>query len=156
MTPADLPAVRELNDAAVPAVPPTTVPELAQLVAHAALALVEDRGAGPEAFLVAVAPGADYDSENYRWFEAQGVPHLYIDRIVVGESLRGAGVGRALYGAVDARARELGAQRVTCEVNLVPPNPESLAFHARMGFERAGEQWTKGDTTQVALLTKSL
>ena len=27
-----------------------------------------------------------------------------------------------------------------CEVNLAPPNPESLKFHARIGFREVGRQ----------------
>jgi predicted GNAT superfamily acetyltransferase len=45
---------------------------------------------------------------------------------------------------------------VTCEVNLDPPNPESLAFHARLGFARVGEQETKGGSVTVALLAAEL
>ena len=41
---------------------------------------------------------------------------------------------------------------MTCEVNIEPPNPASLAFHARMGFDRVGEQSTKGGEVVVALL----
>jgi uncharacterized protein len=28
----------------------------------------------------------------------------------------------------------LGEQRLTAEVNEKPPNPESMAFHAKLGF----------------------
>ena len=77
---------------------------------------------------------------------------MYVDRIVVGEGARGAGVGRALYAAVFARARDFGRAEVTCEVNVRPANPGSLAFHARLGFERLEEQETKGGAYRVALL----
>jgi predicted GNAT superfamily acetyltransferase len=99
-----------------------------------------------------VDPGADYASENYRYFEARDTDSLYIDRIVVGEEQRGSGLGRVLYGAVFERAREDGRTEVTCEVNIEPPNPESLAFHDRMGFKRVGTQSTKGGAIVVALL----
>ena len=45
---------------------------------------------------------------------------------------------------------------MTCEVNLEPPNPESLAFHDRLGFGRVGEQATKGGSVVVALLSRDV
>ncbi len=50
----------------------------------------------------------------------------------------------------EARARDL--ERVTCEVNLVPPNPGSLAFHHRLGFERMGELQHIPGEKEVAML----
>jgi predicted GNAT superfamily acetyltransferase len=149
----DLPAVLALNNAAVPAVPPATLPEIADLVTIAGLALVAETDPGhPAAFLLAMDPGVDHDSENYRWFAARSDSFVYVDRIVVGEDARGTGIGRALYDAVFDRAREFGRAEVTCEVNVRPPNPGSLAFHARLGFERLEEQETKGGAYRVALL----
>lgn len=149
----DLPAVLALNNAAVPAVPPATRQELAELVILAGLAVVAETSPGrPAGFLLAMDPGEDYDSENYRWFSRRGDSFVYVDRIVVAEDERGTGIGRALYDAAFARAAEHERAEVTCEVNLRPENPESLAFHARLGFERVGEQETKGGAVRVALL----
>ncbi len=148
---ADLGRIAELNNAAYPAVPNLDVAELERLLAFPGLALVADHDGVVAGFLLAMDPGSDYESENYRYFEGRG-PSLYIDRIVVDRALRGAGVGRRLYEAVFGRARKDGRPEVTCEVNLQPPNPESLAFHARMGFRRVGEQDTKGGLYTVALL----
>ncbi len=149
--PADLGRVIELNNAAYPAVPNLDVAELQRLLAFPGLSLVAEREGSVVGFLVAMDPGADYESENYLFFAGRG-PSLYIDRIVVDASLRGAGVGRALYGAVFDKAKADSRPEVTCEVNLQPPNPESLAFHSRMGFARVGEQDTKGGLYTVALL----
>ncbi len=124
-----------------------------RLIGLSSLALVgvgaDDRVHG---FLIAVDPGSAYESENYRFFEDRGIPHLYVDRIVVDSDARGSGIGRLLYAAVFERARSAGLAEVTCEVNLEPPNPESLAFHARLGFTQIAEQRTKGGTIRVALL----
>jgi predicted GNAT superfamily acetyltransferase len=150
---ADISAIVELNDAAYPAVPITSVAEMTALVALAGFTSVLAADAGPvQAFLIGLRPGAAYASENYRYFEARGTDFLYVDRIVVAESLRGRQVGRSLYESVFALARAEGRAEVTCEVNLDPPNPGSLAFHARMGFARVGEQPTKNGTVTVALL----
>ncbi|BDZ44692.1 acetyltransferase [Naasia aerilata] len=152
LTPADHGRVIDLNNAAYPAVPNVDAAELAELVAHTSLALVAVAGHAVVGFLLAVDPGAQYESENYRFFESRGVPSLYIDRIVIDDEFRGGGVGRALYTAVFERAKQDGRAEVTCEVNLQPPNPQSLAFHERMGFRRIGQQDTKGGAYTVALL----
>lgn len=152
LRPADHARVVDLNNDAYPAVPVVDAAELADLVAKTSLALVAVDGSRVVGFLLAVDPGADYASENYRYFEGRGVPSVYIDRVVVERSFRGGGLGRALYDAVFDKARTDGRREVTCEVNLQPPNPESLAFHERMGFRRVGQQDTKGGAVTVALL----
>src|SRR4051794_5019255 len=147
----DLEALVGLNDAAYPAVPITPVDEFARLLAYGALVLVVDDGA-PAGFLITMSPGLDYASENYRWFSARSSDFFYVDRIVLAPRLQGLGLGRRLYEAAFAAAAERGARELVAEVNLEPPNPGSLAFHARMGFARVGEQPTKGGETVVALL----
>ncbi len=151
LRPSDYGRVVDLNNAAFPAVPNADVAELTRLAGYAGLALVAEHESAIVGFLLAMDPGADYESENYRFFAQRG-PSLYIDRIVVDGHIRGAGVGRALYDAVFAKAKADGRPEVTCEVNLQPPNPQSLAFHERMGFARVGEQHTKGGAYTVALL----
>lgn len=145
-----------LNNAAVPAVPITSHAEMAALLEVADHAFGWDDGGTLLGFLLAMEPGAAYDSENYRYFEARGIDHLYVDRIVVDERSRGSGVGRRLYERAFSLARAAGRREVTCEVNVDPPNPRSLAFHARLGFLEVGRQRTKGDTVGVALLAASV
>ena len=153
----DLAALAALNDAAVPNVNALGEAGLAEQLARCELALTVDDGAGrPAALLLALAPGADYASENYAWFAANQPPSLYVDRIVVGEALRGGGIGASLYAAVFERAAELELPLVTCEVNLDPPNPRSLAFHKRLGFRQIGTQLTKNNSTRVALLSREV
>jgi uncharacterized protein len=155
LEPADLPVVVDLNNDAVPAVPMMNEDEMALLTAVASLALVavdEDDPADPLAFLIAIDPGTAYASENYGWFARRSDDFLYVDRIVVGSDSRGSGLGRQLYGAVFDRARTDGRREVTCEVNLKPANPSSMAFHGALGFAQVGEQPTKGGSVVVALL----
>ncbi|MFD1720395.1 GNAT family N-acetyltransferase [Amnibacterium endophyticum] len=150
---ADLAAVVALNNAAQPAVPPVDRGGLAELTVLASVAVVAEEVPGePLGFLIAMDPGVDYASENYRWFMQRGGSFVYVDRIVVTPSAKGRGVGRALYGAAFDRAREHGLDEVTCEVNVRPANPDSLAFHERLGFRRLEEQETKGGAYRVALL----
>ena len=156
-------AVLELNQHWVPHVGSVTRDQMVSLVEQADLALVVERrtGDGPpmlEGFVVVMAPGADYDSPNYRYFEqARAAGDLgefrYVDRIVVATAAHRRGVGRRLYDAVFDHARERGATTVTCEVNVEPPNPVSTAFHSSLGFVEVGRQSNYGGAVTVAFMT---
>jgi len=89
------------------------------------------------ALLIGFGPGAAYRSANYRWVSERYGDFVYIDRVIVGRDLQGQGVGRALYGEVFALAQFRGVP-VLCEVNRVPPNPVSEAFHTSLGFAEVG------------------
>ena len=105
--------------------------------------------------LIAFGPGAAYASPNYRWFDARHADFLYVDRVVVDAACRGAGLGRALYGALRDHASGR-TPLLACEVNEQPPNPASMAFHERFGFAAVGRQETEGGTKQVALMEMPL
>ena len=60
------------------------------------------------------------------------VKTLYIDDLCVDETLRGQHVGRALYDAAVALARENGCYNVT--LNVWSCNPSALRFYERMGM----------------------
>lgn len=157
LTPADVDRLVELDNAAVPAVSPTDAADMQRLLALSALALaIVDDADDVLAFALLMTPGADYDSENYRFFEARGTDFLYVDRIVVTEEARNRGLGAELYRAVFDAARAQGRAEVTCEVNVDPPNPGSLRFHDRLGFTEVGRQETKGGSVTVALLAASV
>ncbi|QYK41045.1 MAG: GNAT family N-acetyltransferase [Paracoccaceae bacterium] len=112
---------------------------LAQLVGWSAMAVaVTDGQGGALGFLIGMAAGSDYDSPNYRWF-AERLPRFsYVDRVVVAPQAQGRGVARMLYAAYADHARAAGLGPLCCEVNTVPPNPASDAFHARLGFAEMG------------------
>ena len=143
----------EINNSGYPAVPLAQAEDITALMALSCLVLIaEDDQGVPLGFLMAMDPGQDYDSENYVFFESRFTNHLYIDRIVLTEDARGLGVGSELYERVFQRAKDDGRERVTCEVNLEPPNPGSLRFHRRWGFEDVDTQPTKGGHVVVQLL----
>lgn len=153
----DLDDVLRLNNDATPAVNELTAEQLAALRAMCDVALVATGNSGDViAFLLSLAGGQEYLSENYQWFEARKTRHQYIDRIVVSSGARGTGVGRAMYESVFERARERSATEVTAEVNLHPANPRSMAFHERLGFRQLGEQETKNGAVRVALLSRAV
>jgi predicted GNAT superfamily acetyltransferase len=155
LTSADIPQLVELNNRNVPAVSPSDADGMAALLSltDATVAVVDE--SAPQTllgFILLMRPGVDYDSENYRWFEARGSDFLYVDRIVVADAAQNRGVGAALYREVFRDAAERGIAEVACEVNVDPPNPGSLRFHGRLGFAEVGRQATKGDTITVAML----
>jgi predicted GNAT superfamily acetyltransferase len=153
--PSDHTAALHLNAGVVPNV--NWIPEatLAALHAQAFAFLVARAGGELAGFVLALCEDADYASPNFRWFQARYPRFVYVDRIVVDPHWRGAGVGRRLYAELEARARPR-APLVACEVNLRPPNPGSLAFHERSGFEEVGEQETEGGAKRVRMLVKLL
>ena len=92
-----------------------------------------------KAFLLAFDQKPADLSPNFDWFAARLADFVYIDRVVVAAAAHGQGLGKALYERLFDEARVAGFRRITCEVNLDPPNPGSLAFHDRMGFVAMGE-----------------
>lgn len=153
----DLAAVTALNQAASPAVNALSEPEMAALIEMCDVRLVATTPAHRvTAFVLSMGAGTEYGSENYRWFEARGYRHQYIDRIVVDPSAKGPGIGRALYETVFEQARTSGAAHLTTEVFLDPPNPGSMAFHERLGFIHTAEQVIRDGTVRVALLERSV
>lgn len=136
---ADLPEILALNQEHVPHVGTLAAPALHALWQSAAAAVQLRDDQGLVGFVLAMAPTARYASPNFQWFCRRGGAFLYVDRIAVARRCFGQGAGRQLYQAVFAAARQDGFASVTCEVNTLPPNPDSLAFHMRLGFEQVGE-----------------
>lgn len=100
-----------------------------------------------DSLLLAFDQGAPYDSPNFHWFRGRYDRFVYVDRVVVAPAARGRGLARLLYGALAARAASADVARIACEVNAVPPNPASDAFHARLGFVPVGEAGLPGGKT---------
>jgi uncharacterized protein len=151
----DLDDALALNQQWVPHVGAVTRGSLSAIVDMSSLALVARDARGLlVGFVLVLPPGVDYASPNYRFFSDRSDDFRYVDRIAVHPSTQGTGLGRRLYEAVVAHAVAAGASRVNAEVNLDPPNPDSVAFHAALGFVEVGRQWTYGDTVQVQLLER--
>jgi len=143
-----------LNNDAVPAVNGHDEDSWDALVGMAHAVRVAETTAGIAAFMVLMAPPASYGSLNYRWFAERYPSFLYVDRIVVAPAAQGTGIGRALYADGIETCRAMGSPVFTCEVNEEPPNPGSLAFHRRLGFEPVGRQETEGGAKRVVLLAR--
>jgi predicted GNAT superfamily acetyltransferase len=147
-------AALALNNSAVPNMNELSPEMFAWLTGHADYFRVAEDEGGLVGFVIALRPGHDYWSLNYQWFAAQGGDFLYLDRVVVAEHARGMGVGRALYDDIDRFASGRWP-RITLEVNLLPPNLASLAFHERLGFRRVGVREEESGTKAVVLMERS-
>ena len=154
--PEDEDFILALNAASTPAVGEMSAEDFAQISGWAHRILVAEAGGEPAGFLILIRPGSEYPSDNFAWFEQQFDNHLYIDRIAVRKSAWGAGVGRTLYDAAIRIAAELGEKRLTAEVNEDPPNPESMAFHARLGFRHLLSRTSPRLGKVVAMLERPL
>ena len=151
--PADDEAVLALNLAEEVSLAPMDRDRLAYVRSRADRFDVIEVDGGPAGFVVTMAPGSDYDSPNYRWFgDRYGLDFYYLDRIALAPTVRRRGVAGLVYDEVEAVAAD--RRRMALEVNLVPPNPASLAFHLRRGYAEVGRL---GDEDHlVVLLTKEL
>lgn len=147
--------VLALNAACTPAVADMSREDYRDIVGWAHRVLVAELDDKPCGFVILIRPGSAYPSDNYAWFEAKFDRHLYVDRIAVSEAARGEGVGRALYEEAMRMAGKLGEQRITAEVNEDPPNPESMAFHTRLGFRFLHSRPSRHGKT-VAMLERPL
>ncbi|GAB6195128.1 GNAT family N-acetyltransferase [Lysobacter xanthus] len=137
-TPDDQETLLALNEASVAVLSPLDAERLARLHTRSALCRVAHDEGRVQAFVLAFREEADYDSENYRWFDARYPAFLYVDRVVVAAASRGTGLGRALYADVFEHARRSGVPIVVCEFDVDPPNPASERFHAAQGFAELG------------------
>ena len=147
----DFEAILKLNDAEVKQTSPLDADSLRSLVLMSAHSSVVTLDGEVAAFLIALREGTSYASENYRWFVARLPRFLYVDRVVVDARFSGCGIGSRLYADLFAFARTQEVDTVTCEYNLVPPNPASRAFHAKHGFCELGTQWVAGGSKRVSL-----
>ena len=149
LTVGDIDSLVDINNAGYPAVPRADSEDMRDLfdLCSYRMGVADDEGS-----LVGFALA----SENYVFFDSRFENHLYIDRVVLADSARGLGAGTMLYDHLFEFAKAQGRATVTCEVNLDPPNPGSLRFHRRFGFEDVDTQATKGGTVVVQLLQSPL
>jgi predicted GNAT superfamily acetyltransferase len=154
-TAADHAEILGLNESGLPHVNRISEDDLAQFAAQSHYFTIVREAGQLVAFLLAFSERAVYQSPNFLWFRDRYPRFVYIDRIVVAPSERRSGIGRQLYADLE-RVADTHALDLTCEVNLDPPNPGSIAFHERSGFVEVGRQHTDGGKKLVCLMSKDL
>ena len=154
-SPSDLNQILELNQKALPTVSNVNLKEMQhflKIVDYFKTLKVNNKVAG---FLIALTPGKDYNSVNYKWFENKYESFMYVDRIVVTPTYQGHGFGTAFYNDLSNFSKNI-IPRITCEVNINPPNKESMLFHTKYGFKQVGTQFTEIGQKEVSLMKLSI
>jgi predicted GNAT superfamily acetyltransferase len=150
----DVPDVLALNEAEVFWLAPMDEARLWEIHAVADLFVVAELDGQFAGFVVTMAPGTAYDSENYQWFaERYGEDFYYLDRVALHARTRRRGVGSQVYALAEDAAQPFA--RMTLEVRQEPPNEVSLAFHRARGYETVGTLGEPGhrNTLMVKELT---
>ena len=109
-----------------------------------------------DGFILLLDETAAYGSPNFRWFKERFARFTYVDRVVIAPHARGQGLARRLYAGAFATAIAAGQRVVAAEVNRVPPNPASDAFHAALGFREVGQAAIHGGARTVRYLVRDL
>jgi uncharacterized protein len=135
----DLSVVCTLNNLFAQETSFLTEPEMSHLLQMAfyARGFAEQEGK-LGAFLIALDERAEYANANFAFFRARRKRFVYIDRVITAEHATRQGFARRLYEDLFLQATLAQQTVLGCEVNLLPPNPASDAFHARMGFLEVG------------------
>ena len=142
ITPSDLDRILAINEANVPEVGSVDATRMAFLLDASLIALAVEVGDTIVGFCLVMPSDAPYDSVNFRWFTERYDDFMYLDRVAFDGATQGRGFGTLLYAEVARAMTELGSTRLALEVNVDPPNEQSLAFHARRGFVEVGQQDT--------------
>ena len=148
----DVADVLALNHANVSALSPLDESRLSVLRGLADRFDVLDVDGAFAGFVLAFAAGTAYDSVNFEWFTTRHDRFYYLDRIVLAENFRRRGLGGFVYDELEKVAAPYG--RLCLEVNLLPPNEGSLAFHAARGYVEVGR--TGDDEHLVSMMERQL
>lgn len=149
----DLKKILELNEAAVPHVSSVGMDEMEWFLEKADPFLVVESEGEVAGFMIVLQSGLDYQSLNYRFFCGNVEDFDYVDRIVIGEKHRRKNLGYSLYEHLFSHSDK---EFVTCEINVAPPNPDSMKFHKKLGFSKIAEQITEKGEKRVAMMIKRL
>jgi predicted GNAT superfamily acetyltransferase len=150
----DLDAALALNESVLPHVNSLSSEKMAWFAGQADYFQVADNGGSIVAMLVGFLPGSSYDSPFYQWFCDTYPLFAYIDRVAVCPDLRRSGLAAMLYQDFEATFSE-SVPMLACEVNILPANATSMAFHKRMGFEQIEHAIIAPGVREVARLAKT-
>ncbi len=146
-----LPAILELNHELVHFLSPLDIDSLINLGEMAEMFKVVEVNEELAAFLIAVRENKPYASVNYKWFLDNYEKFLYVDRVVVSEKYQHIGIGKLIYNEVISHAKQTDINKITAEIDIMPPNPISLKFHKVFGFNEVGKQLIYDGKKEVSL-----
>ena len=149
----DLPKIFVFNEEAVPHVNSIPISDFEQFIRMSSFFLVIEEEGELAGFMIVLSHGEKYDSDNYKYFSSAYSSFDYVDRIVIGESYRGKGFGTQLY---EYLCKNTPQERITCEVNIQPPNPKSIQFHQILGFNEVAQQYSDKGKKYVSLMVREI
>ena len=133
----DIDAMWAINEQGLPGTGKVSKEGIAKLLGFSSLSVGAYDQGELLGFVICLPPKTGYGSLNYAWFNEHFDSFVYVDRIAVSEEHRNNGVGSALYNHVVSYSKQ-HIVPVAAEVNREPPNPGSMRFHHRFGFEEVG------------------
>ena len=133
----DAPSLWRINEEGLPGTGKISQDAIIDLLGLAELSLGAFEGDELVGFVLCLPPQTRYGSLNYAWFNQHYDDFLYVDRIAVSEKHRNRKIGSLLYQKVITYAQK-HSRPVVAEVSLKPPNPKSMRFHDRHGFDEVG------------------
>tara|TARA_B100000579_G_scaffold379508_1_gene346877 strand:- start:49 stop:522 length:474 start_codon:yes stop_codon:yes gene_type:complete len=146
----DSSSIWEINEQGLPGTGKVSEQEILDLLNYSSFSIGLFDSNSLLGFVICLPPKTAYGSLNYLWFNERYDDFLYVDRIAVSTANRNQKIGSKLYQAVIDAASKLGVP-VTAEVNLRPPNPDSVRFHQRHGFTEIG-QFEHGQKAVIMML----
>ena len=93
-------------------------------------------------FVICLRENTKYHSINYKFFQKRHKRFFYIDRIAVVNEYQSSGIGSTLYNEL-LSLRDSFNIPMCAEVNIVPPNEQSINFHKKHGFSEIIESTIK-------------
>ena len=140
----------EINEQGLPGTGKVSEQEIVDLLEFSSLSIGLFDNNSLLGFVICLPPKTAYGSLNYLWFNERYDDFLYVDRIAVSTANRNQKIGSKLYQAVIDTASKIGVP-IAAEVNLRPPNPDSVRFHQRHGFTEIG-QFEHGQKAVIMML----
>ena len=146
----DSSSIWEINEQGLPGTGKVSEQEILGLLNYSSFSIGLFDSNSLLGFVICLPPKTAYGSLNYLWFNERYDDFLYVDRIAVSTANRNQKIGSKLYQAVIDTASKIGVP-IAAEVNLRPPNPDSVRFHQRHGFTEIG-QFEHGQKAVIMML----
>ena len=147
----DVHSIWSVNEQGLPGTGQVSEQEVSDLLKLSTLSIGIFQNEELVGFVICLSPRTEYKSLNYAWFNEKYEDFIYVDRIAVSLDQRNKGIGSKIYEEVIVYSQEHETP-VAAEVNLNPPNPGSLRFHNRFGFEEVGVLHHKEKSVTMLLL----
>lgn len=143
-------SIWEINEQGLPGTGKVSEDEIIALLEFSSFSIGAYDNGNLLGFVICLPPATEYGSLNYAWFNHRYDRFLYVDRIAVSSDCRNQKIGSKLYQAVIDESVAQGVP-IAAEVNLRPPNLDSIRFHKRHGFTEVGE-FTHGEKSVLMML----